>query len=1120
MQNLALASCLVWLAGAVFASASVFRDKPEWQLDFGEGVVGHPVPVGSVEATKGILVTLRAGKVVWISPAGEKVRTLTLDLPCETPAVAGDLLGQGTPSIVGVDARGSIYCFDESGERRWKFPRTVKSGEFRLPVFADLDDDGKQEVIVTDSYGHLQALDAAGRLRLEVTATQYRVGVPAVGDFTGDGEPEIIFGTEAGDVYCLSASGDVVWSTTLDGCFGRAFPLIADADRDGAYEVYFPTAFNNPQPGLFALDARTGKRRWKSPSVLQSYRSTVMADLDGNGRNEILFGDKNSSLFCVDAKGRQRWTTQLSGRGIFFAPAVVDLAGKGAGTIFAVVRGAGSDGKSLYALDAKGRQLDAISIPGGGGASPLLCRFAGQSNVSLLALSAGGQLFCYHPEQPAGGARILWPGIRNDLANSGFVPSAKPKRTKARTTKAKTGNAATPRVALAGTNPLLLPPGIATADLLSVKVAAPDQSTHVDFIRLVPGRTATNPTFMALTPGDYDVTLQWHSAKRNAVLRSEHYAYHLDQDFQADAARFDQVVAELERLAKEAPATAALAAHFRASALLRFEQAQRRRDAAAFDASRQRCEYSLTLIRYCHARELAGGVLINQVDNPWENFDATAFFRRATGPANAVTVNVLGNSYESAAIALTNLKTNPATFRLSCGPFQTGTNQVAATSVLEFRDVLSVRPDATGRLTEDPLPLLGESQTLKLEPGETRKLWLTFRSQALSAGPHRAILKIGDLTTKEALTEIAVTVEVSAVRLPEKFTYRECNWLYLNSITDEALQDATMKDALEHGMNVFVIPSVSVPVDAQGNLGTANTEAPDKLVRKLHGRAFFLISGPISVSWPTAAQPSAELREQTFARALHWYAGHMRSLGCDYEDYAIYLQDEPGLMGHDANFDTYVAMVKQFKTADPRMQLYANPAGGARAELLRPIQDLIDVWAPDLHLVREQPVELKQLFQRAKHYWHYEAPGDQRVLDPLGFYRVKPWVAFQQGMTGGGYWVYSSTDYWADNPAGGTEYGTVYPTDKGPVTTKRWEASRAGIQDFELLWLVRQTAEQSSAPQRKAALELVEQAVKFVTHGQETVTDISRHVRPYTPDYQKWMEYRRQLIQTQLRLTN
>jgi hypothetical protein len=133
---------------------------------------------------------------------------------------------------------------------------------------------------------------------------------------------------------------------------------------------------------------------------------------------------------------------------------------------------------------------------------------------------------------------------------------------------------------------------------------------------------------------------------------------------------------------------------------------------------------------------------------------------------------------------------------------------------------------------------------------------------------------------------------------------------------------------------------------------------------------------------------------------------------------------------------------------------------------------------------------------------------------------MKPWVAFQMGMTGGGYWVYSSADYWFAEPGGGTEYGSVYPTERGPVTTKRWEASRDGIEDFELLWLVRKTAEQSSSPKKAEALDLVDEAVRFVTRGQEKVTDISRHVRPYTPDYQRWMEYRQKLIRMQMQLGN
>jgi outer membrane protein assembly factor BamB len=1058
---------------------------------------------------------------VLVNPQGEKQFSMKLDLPVETPAVAPDLNGNGRLSIVAVDVLGSLYCFDEQGKRQWKYPRAVKSGEYRLPVLADLDGDGSLEIIVADSRGTMQVIDAQGRLRLEIAATKYRLSVPAVGDVNRDGKPELIFGTEGGEIYCINARGDALWAAMADGCFGRALPLIADADRNGTYEVYFPTAFNNAHPGLFALDTRTGQPLWKAASVLQSYRSTVVADLDGDGRNEILFGDKNSSLFCLDDHGQQRWTVQLPGRGIFFAPAIADLEGDGQATSFVVVRSAGSNGKSLYALHADGHILDELALPGGGSGSPILCRFQGSSEISLAVVSTGGQLLCFRLKQNPT-ARILWPGTRNDVLNSGFIKSnqsiARGAPPPPWTPKPKPIS----RRALGGTNPLPVsraPPG---CDFLSIKTVRPDQSVHLDMVHPQPDSAPTSATFAASMPGDYDVTLRWHGTN-GLSSPAEHFLCRVDRDFKEDAAQLDKLIGVLKELGEWAPALSSLLEYFQNTAKSLFAQARNTRAIADFDNFHQSCDYFLRLTRYCCAHKYFCNSLLHQLPNPWEKFDVAGFLRRdssqpAVSSANVIAVSLLANAYESAAIALSNLSPRPATYRLVCEPFQFGTNRIAASHVLTLHEVLSVRPDGTGEQTEDPLPLLGESQTVRLDAGETRKLWLSFNSHSLPPGEWRATLKIGDVAAAEPPMAIPLTVEVSPVRLPERFTYRECNWLYLDSIRDDALREATLRDALEHGMNVFVIPGVSVQVDDQGRLGQANSTAHDQLVRKLQGRAFFLVSGPVSVQWPAQSHPGVDLQEKTFAEALHWYAAHMRELGCDYDDYALYLQDEPGLLGRDAGFEAFVAQVKRFKAADPRIQLYANPAGGARAEPLRPLQDLIDVWAPDLHLVREQPEELTRLFQHAKHYWHYEAPGDQRLLDPLGFYRVKPWVAFQMGMTGGGYWVYSSADFWTANPGGGSEYGSVYPTDKGPVTTKRWEASRAGIQDFELLWLLRNTANRSSSPARKEALALLEEAVQFVTRGQEKVTDISRHVRPYTPDYQRWMSYRRQLIQMQARL--
>ncbi len=1101
-----------WVLCAPGLPAAVFSGgKPEWTVDFPAGASGAPVSLGAPEAARGLLVAEPAGRITLISPQGEKGLTMTVDSRLESPVLAADLRGQGRLSIVAVDQGGSVYCFDESGRRQWKFARRQRSGEYRLPVVADLDGDGRRQILMSDNEGHLDVLDADGKLRLEITATKYRLETPAVGDLYGDGKAEIIFGTEGGDVYCVDGQGALQWSTVLDSCFGRALPLIADAAQEGRYAVYFPPAFVNPHPGLFALDAATGRQLWKAPSILQSYRSTVVADVDGDGHNEILFGDKNCTLFCLDAAGRRRWTTQLDGRGIFFAPAVADLEAAGSAVVFAVVRGAGSNGKSLYALDAAGKVIDAVALPGGGGATPVLCRFQGQAEVRLCIISGSNRLLCYRLEQKPAAAKILWPAVRNDAENSGFVKSAKPVAVSRPPEPPQTP--ATQRPAVGGLNHLDISLATPGRQVVSVEIRQPDQSRRVEFFRLEDGTQGLKAGFLASAPGDYDVTIRTREAAGSAVNRTEHYLYRLDKSFRADAARLGEVVSALSASARTTPALEGLSDCLAASATEALDFARRSKQTDDFDAFHWKCDYYLGLANFCRNNRVSAGLLVRQLANPWENFDAPALFAQGQGPVSAISMRMAGNEYGSAAIALTNLRPYPAVVRLSCGPFQSGRESVEAKAVLEFRDVLEVRPDGIGELVEDPLPLLGEGQTVRLGPGETRKVWLTFHSQALAGGVWRAKLRLGNLfAPTEPPLDVPVALDVSTVRLPAKFAYHECNWLYLDGIHDQGLQEATLRDALEHGMNVFCIPGVSIRADAEGNLGQASTQAHDTLVRKLAGRAFLLPFGPISVQWPPGAHPDAALEQKTLGEALRWYARHMQSLGVDFKDFALYLQDEPGLMGRDANFEAWVARVREFKAAEPRLQLYANPAGGARAELLRPVQDLIDVWAPDLHLFREQPEELKQLFQHGKQWWHYEAPADQRTLDPLGFYRVKPWVAFQLGMNGGGYWVYSAADYWSADGSGGGEYGSVYPTDRGPVTTKRWEASREGIQDFELLRLVRAAAEPAPASERQRALGLLDQAVAFVTRGQEKVTDISRHVRPYTPDFATWMEYRRDLI--------
>ncbi|MCC6394111.1 MAG: PQQ-binding-like beta-propeller repeat protein [Bryobacterales bacterium] len=1096
---------LLW-GGAIWAQAAglaapLSAATLEWSVNLGAPAVGPAVSVGAVGSTSALAVALANGRIAVYSPEGAKLREMRLDLgPGSSPVSDGR-------NVYAADVFGSVYCFDESGARVWKYSREDWYGSgYNNLVLADIDGDGMREVLVATQRGNLYAIDSHGAPRFELKVTNFRLSSPAVGDVNGDGLPDIVFSNDDGEAYCVNGKGDIEWVFRVEeGRFGRTLPVIADADKDGRYEVYFGTPFGGQATGIYALDGMTGKLRWRAKSLLQTYNSIVVADLNHDGRNEILYGDKNTRVFAVDGAGKPLWDRQLDGNGIFFAGAVADLEG-GRPLLLQMARGVGANGKSLYALDGQGAIVDAAPVDraephaAGGSSSPLLCRFRGTSSVELV-VTAGGKMLCYRPPQKPG-ARILWPGARNDAVFSGFVPSTAktPVRAAGRSSRPAAGGASVG--ALAGKNQIAVPQPPAHA-MASVRIIDPGGAVHLTFLRKGDAMAAN---FTADRTGSYRATVQWIDTVSARTLRSEEKIYVLDAAHSEDARRLRAFEEEARKLRASLGGHGELAEHFLAMARGFQEKKREERD------------YWLSLLRYTARTHPAQTLRVEQIANPWPDLDAAALLDRAAGASsNRVRVHMIGNEYESAAIALVNLAPRDVTVRIEAGPFtgESGT-KVAGHEVVELRAAPPIRRVASGIVSEDVLPVLGQGQTLRLGAGETAKVWLTFHSRKLPAGAYRSRLRIGDLTSVEAPLEVPIAVSVSAVRLPDRQTYRHNNWLYLDSIADPVTREATFDDALSHGTNTFVIPPVSFEVSADGTLGGMDSGRHDRLVEKLRGRAFFMISGTVGLVWPRNAVPEREAKDRAFAEAIRRYVAHMRSLGVGEKEWAFYIHDEPGLSGKDAVFDQWVADVKRVKAADAKAQVYANPAGGATAAMLAPLEDLIDVWQPDLHLFRADPEGLGNVFRHGQ-FWHYEAPGEQRELDPLGYYRMKPWISFQLGMTGGGYWVYSYSPYWFFDRSMAAEYGAVYTTESGPVTTKRWEASRDGIEDFELLTMIRETASQAGDA-GKPALELLDEAVKWVTRGQEHASDISRKLHSYTPDYAMWMRYRERLIAEQERL--
>jgi len=81
--------------------------------------------------------------------------TSQTDLPPTTNAIPVTFRRGEEARIVAVDTEGSIYCFRRSGETLWKYSRGGKAADFRLLTAADLEGKGENEIVMSDTHGHL-----------------------------------------------------------------------------------------------------------------------------------------------------------------------------------------------------------------------------------------------------------------------------------------------------------------------------------------------------------------------------------------------------------------------------------------------------------------------------------------------------------------------------------------------------------------------------------------------------------------------------------------------------------------------------------------------------------------------------------------------------------------------------------------------------------------------------------------------------------------------------------------------------------------------------------------------------------------------------------------------------
>ncbi|HRQ36460.1 MAG TPA: VCBS repeat-containing protein [Chloroflexota bacterium] len=348
----------------------------------------------------------------------------------------------------------NTYIYEHDGSLRPGWPQLNNDSGYGWGVYndnaaiGDLDGDGLGEIVVPSDVHYINAYEANGSqiqahtmygdkgwgkvgiweslatelrgwgqcngVRAESYRTNFADGPAVIADVNGDGVNEVVV---TGNVYDCHAGYP---PSKYIGVY------IFNADR---------SRFNQGGFDWRTVPVDTGAPLAEDYNVIESaLPNPVVADLDGDGRMEILFASYDGRLhaFWLDKTEHHNWPYNVAatGPGIRFAsePVVADLDNDGfAEVIFTSwPQKSGNYTGKLHILNYQGQVIHAIDLPAASGnpswngalGAPTIANIDADADLELVLNTAHAGVVAYDLPGTAN-ARILWGTGRGNYQRTG-----------------------------------------------------------------------------------------------------------------------------------------------------------------------------------------------------------------------------------------------------------------------------------------------------------------------------------------------------------------------------------------------------------------------------------------------------------------------------------------------------------------------------------------------------------------------------------------------------------------------------------------------------------------------------------------------------------------------------
>lgn len=413
-------------------------------------------------------------QVLWTrSPfGGGEIRTLAVD-DLESDGSLEIVVGRGSSG-----ATRQLSVYDAAGNVRpgWPARRNGEPG-YGAGLYnenvavADFDGDGLKELIVPTDTHYITALDRNGnQLGTSTLYNSFNPQGPKLWSQVG------VHLLHAIDLQGFADCGHVPpapLARRLRPNFANSAPSIADLDGDGSLELVVPgdvydCDLGDPAGDLYHLPfvlkrdrtrfvgsgsgsgfdwtglpapvAGSAPRSQDYNVIENSVQNAVLADLDGDGRQEILYASYDGRLHAwwLDKSEHGAWPITApfgAGESFRFAsePVVVDLDNDGLAEVLFTTwprKTAGLLGR-LHIANHLGQILHSIDLPvpatfastwNGALGAPTLANLDGDADLEVVVGTVASGLVAYDLPGSAQ-ARVLWGTGRGSLRRTGFIPT-------------------------------------------------------------------------------------------------------------------------------------------------------------------------------------------------------------------------------------------------------------------------------------------------------------------------------------------------------------------------------------------------------------------------------------------------------------------------------------------------------------------------------------------------------------------------------------------------------------------------------------------------------------------------------------------------------------------------